>query len=68
MQARFKLKLKKDKEQKVREKISKKELEEAAGRSLEDNEVKVLKRARVQGNYHEAMLDVRAKGKHDKYS
>ena len=68
MQARFKPKLKKDKEQKVREKISKKELEEAAGRSLEEDEVRTLKRARVQGDYHEAMLDVRAKGKHDKYS
>ena len=68
MQARFKPKLKKDKEQRIREKITKKELEEAAGRSLEVNEVKTLKRARLQGNYHEAMLDVRAKGKHDKYS
>ena len=68
MQARFKPKLKKDKEQRVREKITKKELEEAAGRSLEMNEVKTLKRARLQGNYHEAMLDVRAKGKHDKYT
>ena len=68
MQARFKPRLKANKEAKNREKISKKELEEAAGRELGDEEVKRLKRARVQGDYHEAMLDLRAKGKHDKYS
>ena len=68
MQARFKPKLKKDKEQKIKEQISKKELEEAAGRSLDEDEVRRLKKARVQGDYHEAMLDLRAKGKHDKYS
>ena len=68
MQARFKPKLKKDKELKTKEKISKKELEEAAGRSLDENEVRRLKKARVQGDYHEAMLDLRSKGKHDKYS
>ncbi len=68
MQARFKPKLKKDKEQKVKEKITRKELEEAAGRPLEKDEVRKLKKARVQGDYHEAMLDVRAKGKHDKYT
>ena len=68
MQARFKPRLKANKEAKIKEKISRKELEEAAGRPLEDEEVKRLKRARVQGDYHEAMLDLRAKGKHDKYS
>ena len=68
MQARFKPRLKASKEAKSKERISRKELEEAAGRSLEDEEVKRLKRARVQGDYHEAMLDLRAKGKHDKYS
>lgn len=68
MQARFKPKLKKDKEQKIKEKISKKELEEAAGRPLDEDEVRRLKKARIQGDYHEAMLDLRAKGKHDKYS
>ena len=68
MQARFKPKLKANKESKVREKVSRKELEEAVGRKLEEDEVKRLKKARVQGDYHEAILDVRVKGKHDKYS
>lgn len=68
MQARFKPKLKASKESKAREKISRKELEEVVGRRLNDDEVKRLKKARVQGDYHEAILDVRVKGKHDKYS
>ena len=68
MQARFKPKLKASKDSKAKEKISRKELEEAAGRRLEDHEVKRLKRARVDGSYHEAILDVRVKEKHDKYS
>ena len=68
MQARFKPKLKASKDMKAKEKISRKELEEAAGRRLEDHEVKRLKKARVDGSYHEAILDVRVKGKHDKYS
>ena len=68
MQARFKPRLKANKESKSREKISRKELEEAVGRRLEDDEVRRLKKARVQGDYHEAILDVRVKGKHDKYS
>ena len=68
MQARFKPKLKASKESKAREKISRKDLEEVVGRKLGDDEVKRLKKARVQGNYHEAILDVRVKGKHDKYS
>lgn len=68
MQARFKPKLKASKESKAREKISRKDLEEVVGRRLGDDEVKRLKKARVQGNYHEVILDVRVKGKHDKYS
>lgn len=68
MQARFKPKLKASKESKAREKISRKELEEVVGRKLEDDEVRRLKKARVDGDYHEAILDVRVKGKHDKYS
>ena len=68
MQARFKPKLKASKEARSKEKISRKELEEAAGRTLNDDEVRKLKKARVSGDYHEAMLDLRAKGKHDKYS
>ncbi|KAL8709654.1 MAG: hypothetical protein Q9220_005594 [cf. Caloplaca sp. 1 TL-2023] len=68
MQARFKPKLRASKESKAKEKISRKELEEAVGRKLEDDEVRKLKKARIQGDYHETLLDVRVKGKHDKYS
>ena len=68
MQARFKPKLKANKENRAREKISRKELEEVVGRRLDDDEVKRLKRARREGNYHEAILDVRVKGKHDKFA
>lgn len=68
MQARFKPKLQANKEERAREKVSRKELEEAVGRRLEDDEVRRLKRARRDGNYHEAILDARVKNKHDKYS
>ncbi|KAL8774033.1 MAG: hypothetical protein Q9209_001141 [Squamulea sp. 1 TL-2023] len=68
MQARFKPKLKAKKELKAKEKISRKELEDAVGRRLDNDEVRELKKARVEGDYHEKLLDVRVKGKHDKYS
>ena len=68
MQARFKPNLKANKESKAGEKINRKELEDVVGRRLEEDEVKRLKKAKVQGDYHEAILDVRIKGKHDKYS
>lgn len=68
MQARFKPRLKKDKEEKANSKISRKELEGAVGRRLEDDEIKKLKRARKEGSYHEALLDVKVKGKHDKFA
>ena len=68
MQSRFKPRFVANKELKSREKVSKKELEDVVGRRLEECEVKRLKKARVQGDYHEAILDVRVKGKHDKYS
>lgn len=71
MQARFKPQHKVEKAEKVRAKISRKELEEAAGRKLEDEEVKKLKKARREGDYHEAMLDIKTKGKnakHDKFA
>lgn len=68
MQARFKPKIKANKQSKAQEKICRKELEEVVGRRLNDDEVKILKKARVQGDYHEAILNVRVKGKHDKYS
>ncbi|KAM5456821.1 hypothetical protein MaudCBS49596_001062 [Microsporum audouinii] len=70
MQARFKPKTKSAaaKESKALEKISRKELDEAVGRRLNDDEVKRLRRARREGNYHEEILDVRVKGKHDKFA
>ena len=68
MQARFKPKLRANKEQKIRERIRRKELEDVVGRKLEEDEVRKLKKARLQGDYHEAILDVRVKGKHDKYT
>lgn len=52
----------------VKEKIGRKELEASAGRSLTDEEAKRLKRAHRAGDLQEALLDVRAKGKHDKYA
>ena len=68
MQARFKPQHKVETTEKVRSKISRKELEAEVGRPLEDDEVKRLKRARKEGDYHEVMLDVKVKGKHDKYA
>ncbi|KAL1970619.1 hypothetical protein VTN77DRAFT_4263 [Rasamsonia byssochlamydoides] len=68
MQARFKPRVKASKEIKAREKISRRELEAAVGRRLEDHEVKRLKKARREGNFHEEVLDVRVKGKHDKFA
>lgn len=67
MQAKFKPRIKASKEEKAREKISRKELEAAVGRRLEDDEAKMLKRARREGDYHEKLLDLKVKGKHDKY-
>ena len=68
MQARFKPRLQQSKETKAMEKVSRKELEQVVGRRLEDDEVKRLKRARKNGTYHEEILDVRVKGKHDKFA
>ncbi|CAK7232974.1 hypothetical protein SCUCBS95973_008439 [Sporothrix curviconia] len=68
MQARFKPRIKASKEEKAREKISRRELEEAVGRRLEDDEVKLLKRARREGDYHERLLDLKVKGKSDTYA
>ncbi|KAG8159603.1 hypothetical protein KVR01_010240 [Diaporthe batatas] len=67
MQARFKPRLRASKEEKAREKISRRELEEAAGRRLDEDEVRLLKRARREGDYHEKLLDLKTKNKHDKY-
>jgi len=68
MQARFKPRIKELKAGKAKEKISRQELETAVGRRLEEDEVKRLKRARREGDYHEQLLVLKVKGKHDKYS
>jgi protein FRG1 len=68
MQARFKPRLKASKEEKALQKISKKELEEIIGRRLNDDEVKRLKKARREGNFHETALDLKVKSSHDKYA
>ncbi|KAI1334107.1 actin-crosslinking protein [Xylariaceae sp. FL0016] len=67
LQARFKPRLKASKESKEKIKVSRKELEEAVGRRLEEDEVRMLKRARREGDYHEQLLDLKSKNKHDKY-
>ncbi|KAL2125053.1 hypothetical protein VTJ04DRAFT_1418 [Mycothermus thermophilus] len=70
MQARFKPKRKGEgasKEEKAKEHISRRELEAAAGRKLDDDEVRMLRRARREGNYREALLDIKVKSKHDKW-
>jgi protein FRG1 len=68
MQARFKPKLKASKEEKALAKISRKELEDIIGRRLEDEEVRKLKKARREGNFHETALDMKVKSSHDKFA
>ncbi|RAH49041.1 uncharacterized protein BO95DRAFT_406983 [Aspergillus brunneoviolaceus CBS 621.78] len=68
MQARFKPKIKASKEVKAREKVSRKELEGIVGRRLEEDEVRRLRKARREGDFHEVVLDVRVRGKHDKFA
>ncbi|THZ11137.1 actin-crosslinking protein [Aureobasidium pullulans] len=68
MQARFKPVHKAAKEEKANEKISRAQLEQAVGRKLNDEDVKLLKKAWRNGTYHEALLDVKVKGKHDKFA
>jgi protein FRG1 len=67
MQARFKPKIQNSKEERAREKVSRRELEEAVGRRLNEDEVKKLKKAKREGDYHEQLLMVKIKNKHDKY-
>ncbi|KAG6024682.1 hypothetical protein E4U41_001708 [Claviceps citrina] len=67
MQARFKPRLRASREEKALAKISRRALEEAAGRRLDEDEVRVLKRARREGDYHEKLLDLKVKNRHDKF-
>ncbi|OOF97240.1 hypothetical protein ASPCADRAFT_206064 [Aspergillus carbonarius ITEM 5010] len=68
MQARFKPRIQASKEIKAREKIGRKELEGLVGRRLDEDEVRRLRKARKEGDFHEAILDVRVRGKHDKFA
>jgi len=67
MQARFKPRIQATTAHKARQNISRSELEEAAGRRLNEGEVRLLKRARREGDYHEQLLQIKVKNKHDKY-
>lgn len=67
MQARFKPRIRTSKEEREKSKISRKELEDAAGRRLNEDEVRVLKRAKREGDYHERLLEIKVKNKHDKF-
>ncbi|KAI5296223.1 hypothetical protein KEM55_005891, partial [Ascosphaera atra] len=70
MQARFKpsMKASREKSKATHARISKLELEQIVGRKLDEEEVRRLKRARREGTFHEEVLDVRVKGKHDKFA
>lgn len=68
MQARFKPRLQASKDEKAKEKISRKELQDLIGRRLDDDEVKRLKKSRRDGNFHETALDMKVKSSHDKYA
>jgi protein FRG1 len=67
MQARFKPRIRTSKEEREKSKISRRELEDAAGRRLNEDEVRVLKRAKREGDYHERLLEIKVKNKHDKF-
>lgn len=68
MQSRFKPTIQAAKRERAYEKISRSQMEKDAGRRLDDDEARKLKRARKEGDYHEAILDVRAKGRSDKFA
>ncbi|PYH96350.1 hypothetical protein BO71DRAFT_349162 [Aspergillus ellipticus CBS 707.79] len=68
MQARFKPRIKASKEIRAREKIGRKELEGIVGRRLDEEEVRRLRKARKEGDFHEVVLDVKVRGKHDKFA
>ncbi|CCX15870.1 FRG1-like family-domain-containing protein [Pyronema domesticum] len=72
LQKRNKVKVKEgasEEKGRVKDRVSRKELEELAGVPLDDDQVKMLRRAKREGGFHEALLDVRVKhGKHDKFA
>jgi protein FRG1 len=53
----------------TKDRVSRKELEDMAGFALDDDQVKLLRKARKEGGFHEALLDLKVKhGKHDKFA
>jgi len=52
----------------VSSKANQERTHDRAGKELNDDEVKTLKRARKDGNFQSALLDLRHKGKHDKHA
>jgi protein FRG1 len=53
----------------TKDRVGRKELEDMAGFPLDDEQVKLLRKARKEGGFHEAMLDLKVKhGKHDKFA
>ena len=68
MQARFKPKIRKGKEEMERQRIGRKEIEEVVGRKVTDEEARRLKRARREGDFYEQVLGLKAKGRSDKYA
>ncbi|KAF8254088.1 actin-crosslinking protein [Wilcoxina mikolae CBS 423.85] len=53
----------------MKDRVTRRELEELAGVKLENEQVKMLRKARREGGFHEALLNVRVKlGKHDKFA
>lgn len=69
VQRRNKKKKKGGSEGRAKDRVSRKELEELAGVKLDDDQVKALRKARKEGGFHEALLDIRVKhGKHDKFA
>ncbi|KAK6338793.1 hypothetical protein TWF696_009603 [Orbilia brochopaga] len=65
-QRRFKTKVRK--EGAKEERISRRELEKLAGQQLDDDQVRILKKARREGALQSALLDIRQKKKRDKFA
>ncbi|KAJ6264557.1 hypothetical protein Dda_0704 [Drechslerella dactyloides] len=65
-QRRFKTKVRKEGARE--ERISRRELETLAGQQLDDEQVRILKKARREGALQSALLDIRQKKKRDKFA
>lgn len=69
VQSKFKVRTQVAKATKESLSVSKSQLEaDARGLKLDEAQIRMLRKARKEGRYHEAMLDVRAKGSHDKFA